>query len=80
MKSDHRANLYLKYGNSQAPSVGGVKLITKQINGEIVLNEISHMPYQINIQIFIKSFDEIQFEHMPRLHNRTANTLATLAP
>lgn len=58
---------------------GDSKLIIQQVNEESSLKEGALASYRTSVQKLTKLFFNIQFEHVPRLHNKHADALATLA-
>lgn len=55
------------------------KLVIQLINREISLKESALASYRATVQRLDKLFSRIQFEHVPRSHNRLANAPTTLA-
>lgn len=69
----------LRRGIQKLEVQGDLKLIIKQVNGDFTLKEISHIPYRTTVQRLVRSFDSVQFQLMPREHNRHADALAIIA-
>lgn len=43
------------------------------------MKDIPLVAYRIDVDELVKSFSSIQFEHVPQVHNKHADVLATLA-
>lgn len=57
---------------------GDLKLIIKRVNVDVALKKVDLVPYRAPIQKLVKALDDVQYEHMPRAHNRHADVLSTL--
>lgn len=69
----------LRMGVQKLRVQGDSKLIIQQVNGEFSLKEGALASYRTAVQKLMKLFSSIQFEHVPRSHNKHADALATLA-
>lgn len=69
----------LRMGIRRLRVQGDSKLIIQQVNGGFSVKKGALASYRTTVQKLIKLFSNIQFEHVPRSHNKHADALATLS-
>ncbi|KAH7834736.1 hypothetical protein Vadar_019075 [Vaccinium darrowii] len=69
----------LEIGVKRLEVVGDSNLVVSQANGEWKVREDKLKPYHKDLKDLIPQFQTVTFTHVPRLKNRFADALATLA-
>ncbi|RVW66471.1 hypothetical protein CK203_065758 [Vitis vinifera] len=69
----------LELGIRQMEVFGDSNLVLRQIQEDWKTRDVKLRPYHAYLELLVARFDDLRYVHMPRAHNRFADTLATLA-
>jgi len=69
----------LEVGVKKLEVIGDSNLVVSQANGDWKVKEEKLKPYHKDLEEVIRQFEEVTFMHIPRMKNRFADALATLA-
>ena len=58
---------------------GDSNLVIRQIQGDWKTKDVKLRPYHAYFELLVGRFDDLSYTHLPRVQNRFADTLATLA-
>lgn len=74
-----RVEAIIGLGVRRTKVIGDSNLVVSQARGEWKVNEEILKMYHLVLEELIPQFDSVTFTHTPRVNNRFANALATLA-
>ncbi|XP_070002776.1 uncharacterized protein [Nicotiana sylvestris] len=71
--------LVMDMGVQEVLVLGDSDLLVHQIQGELETQDLKLIPYRQCLQDLCQRFRSVEFRHIPRIHNKVANNLATRA-
>ena len=69
----------LEFGIRQMEVFGDSNLVLRRIQGDRKTRDVKLRPYHAYLELLVARFDNLRYVHLPRVQNRFADALATLA-